>query len=166
MNNIILSFWKWYQRNLALNTAIAAFLFLLQLFHLYWLFTDVVLTRLTGESYFWLDAFWGKFSIFFDYTEVPAIITTSLLYIHQLRQGFNGKALFFLLLLNTQWLHILWITDEYVVTQFSGADLVVWSAALAWVAILIDFLELPVIYDTTRQAIAEIRKGRVPNPEG
>jgi hypothetical protein len=150
-------FWNWYQRHFTINITITSFLFALQLFHLYWLFTDVVLFRLTGESYFGLESVWGEISIFFDYTEIPALVATTFLYLHLLRQKFTYKSLFYLILVNTQWLHILWITDEYVVDQFAATDIIVWSSVLAWVAILIDFLELPVIYDTAKQTLTQWR---------
>jgi hypothetical protein len=158
MKSIKESFWEWYERNYALNVGIAAFLFGLQLFHLYWLFTDVVLVKLTGQSYFGLQSIWGQISIFFDYTEIPAIIATTLVYVHQLKTRFNYKSLMYLIFINTQWLHILWITDEYVVERFSGSEAIVWGSFLAWVAILIDFLELPVIYDTIKETIKEWAK--------
>jgi hypothetical protein len=152
------SFWDWYQRHFNIHVSIASFLFALQLFHLYWLFTDVVLFRLTGQGYFGLQSVWGQISIFFDYTEIPAIIATTLVYVHQLRKGFNWKSLTYLIFINTQWLHILWITDEYVIEKFTGSEAIAWGTFLAWVAILIDFLELPVIYDTLKQAFIEWTK--------
>jgi hypothetical protein len=158
-------FWNWYQRHFTINVSIASFLFLLQLFHLYWLFTDVVLFRLTGESYFGLESAWGQVSIFFDYTEVPALVTTTILYLHLLRQKFTYRSLLYLILVNSQWLHILWITDEFVVDQLAAADLIVWNGILAWVAILIDFLELPVIYDTLKQTIAQWRATKAAQAE-
>ncbi len=158
MPNTSNRFWNWYQRNFTINLSFTSFLFALQLFHLYWLFTDVVLSKLTGKSYFLLSSVWGRVSIIFDYTEIPALIAVSLVYIHKLRQEFSYKSFIYLLFLNTQWLHLFWITDEFVVGQFSGHDLVNWSSALAWVAILIDFLELPVIYDTVKETIKELRK--------
>lgn len=158
MKNISESFWDWYQRHFTINVTIASFLFLLQVFHLFWLFTDVVLFKLTGNSYFPFDEIWGKWSVLFDYTEVPALVTTTFVYLHGLRQKFSYKPLLYLILVNVQWLHILWITDEYVVDTFAGRDVLHWTAFLAWVAILIDFLELPVIYDTIKQTIRQWRK--------
>lgn len=159
MENLSNKFWDWYQRHYTIHVSIAAFLFALQLFHLFWLFTDVVLFKLTGQSYFPFEQTWGKISIFFDYTEVPAIITTTFVYLSQLRQRFNYKSLFYIIMINSQWLHIFWITDEYVVETFSGSQFFHWAGILAWVAILIDFLELPVIYDTIKQTIHQWRSG-------
>ncbi|HYC79491.1 MAG TPA: hypothetical protein VEC17_00505 [Candidatus Binatia bacterium] len=161
MGHLSERFWNWYQRHFTINVSIASFLFALQLFHLYWLFTDVVLFRLTGTSFFGLDSIWGEISIFFDYTEIPAIVTTTFVYLHHLRKKYSLKHLFYLVSINTQWLHILWITDEFVVEQFSGNEFIIWGAWLAWIAILIDFLELPVIYDTIKQTITEYRNKKL-----
>ena len=150
-------FWRWYQRHYLAVLVITASIFLLQLFHLYWLFTDVVLQRLFGRSFYAQGAIAhavGVSSLLADYLEIPTLVSASLLYANELRKGFGWKAVAFLVLLNTQWAHILWITDEVVVETFApgtAGDLIVWSAALAWVAILIDFLELPVIVDTLRR---------------
>jgi hypothetical protein len=114
------NFWDWYEKNYKLNLAITVFLFALQLFHLYWLFTDVVLFKLTGESYFGLTRVWGVISTFIDYTEVPALISTNILYIHLLRQKFSYKHIWFLFALNIQWLHLFWITDEVVLEKFAS----------------------------------------------
>ena len=147
-------FWRWYQRHYLVVLVLTTGVFLLQIFHLYWLFTDVVLQRLTGESYFAQGAvahIVGLTSLIADYVEIPTLISASLLYVHELRRGFSWRALGFLVMLNTQWLHIFWITDEVVVQYFAGPVAPQWNALLAWIAILIDFLELPVIFDTLRR---------------
>ncbi len=157
--SIFQKFWNWYERYYRINLIVTTFLFLLQVFHLYWLFSDVIMQRLTGKSYFLLTPIWGSVSIFFDYTEVPALITTTILYVHLLKKKFSYRHLLYLLFLNIQWLHILWITDEFVVDRFSSTGSIFhWANTLAWIAILIDYLELPVIFDTTKQAIREIIK--------
>ena len=149
------SFWRWYQRHYLAVLVVTTGVFLLQLFHLYWLFTDVVLQRLTGRSFFGegtVAEMVGLSSLIADYLEIPTLISASLLYVNELRRkGFSWRALGFLVMLNTQWLHIFWITDEVVVQYFAGPVAPQWNALLAWVAILIDFLELPVIYDTLRR---------------
>jgi hypothetical protein len=145
-----------------LNITVAALLFLLQLVHLYWLTADVVAQRLVGESYFspagWLYA--GILIV--DYTEIPALISVSLVYVNELRKGFTWKPVLFLFFLNSQWLHIFWITDEFIVSELTsgeaGTALPVW---LAWVAIGIDYLELPVIVDTMKKFVAALRERRV-----
>lgn len=159
INKYISRFWKFYESHILLNYGIAAFLFAIQLVHLYWLTTSVVFGRLFGDSFFELRGFWYTIILLVDYTEIPALITTSLVYLNELRKGKNPKALLFLIFLNSQWLHIFWITDEFVIDQFSGSDtssaLPAW---LAWIAIGIDYLELPVIYDTIKKFITALRK--------
>jgi hypothetical protein len=153
-------FFAWYERNYALNVGIAAFLFVLQVVHLYWLTTDVVVARLTGESWFSPSGPLRFFILVVDYTEIPALISVSLIYINELRKGWNWKSVLFLLFLNSQWLHIFWITDEFVVQEFSGMPGVGLPVALAWVAIGIDYLELPVIVDTFKKFVVAVREER------
>jgi hypothetical protein len=143
-------FWRWYERHYVLNLTITSFLFALQLVHLYWLTADVVAFRLLGESFFHPSPFWRTVIIIVDYTEIPGLISTSVLYIYELRKRYSIKYVGFLLALNSQWLHLFWITDEFVVDRFSetASGAVVLPIWLAWVAILIDYLELPVIVDT------------------
>jgi hypothetical protein len=146
-------FWRWYERHYVLNVAVASGLFVLQIAHLVWLGADPIATRVTGESYFH-PAGAVQYAIFLvDYTEIPALVAVSLVYVNELRAGRSWRPLLFLLFLNSQWLHIFWITDEYVSNELAGqaaaSSLPAW---LAWVAILIDYLELPVIADTLVRA--------------
>ncbi|MEK7575299.1 MAG: hypothetical protein AAB511_03665 [Patescibacteria group bacterium] len=149
--NIFSKFWGWYNSHKTFNTGLAAGLFLLQLVHLYWLTTHVVFWKLFGVSLFDLTGVWQFLMIIVDYTEIPAIILTSIVYINEFREDRKMKSLLYLLFLNSQWLHIFWITDEFVMTQFTGAALVVMPVWLSWLAIGIDYLELPVIYDTIKK---------------
>jgi len=152
-------FWEWYNRYYTFALTVTTFLFLLQAFHLYWLFTDVVLFRITGHSYFILPPFWGALSTILDYTEIPALISTSLVYINQLRNKFDWKPIRYLVLLNIQWLHLFWITDQVVVERFTNQHaLFHWSNIVAWVAILIDYAEVPVMYDTAKKTLIELKK--------
>ena len=143
-------FWRWYERHLTLATAAAAAMFVLQLVHLYWLTTDVVLFRLTGRSFFDVGGVWQLLIAVVDYVEVPALVTTSFVYINDIRKGDVRRGLTYLALLNSQWIHLLWITDEFVIQQFGVGGVCV-PALLAWVAIAIDYLERPVIVDTVRR---------------
>lgn len=152
--NFWTSFWNWYERHYKLNTAITAALFTLQLVHLYWLTTEVVMGKLFGESFFpHTNALAHFLLIFVDYTEIPALISTTILYIHLFRKGKRFKHILYLLFINIQFVHIFWITDEYVVEIFTGNESIAWSPVLAWIAISIDYLELPVIYETLKEAI-------------
>ncbi len=155
-------FWAWYERHYTVHLSVATGLFALQLVHLYWMATHVIALRLLGQDYFETTPLVQTIIILVDYTEIPALISTSVLYIFELRKEFRWKSVFFLVFLNSQWLHLFWITDEFVLDQFQGRGsetiLPVW---LAWVAILIDYLEVPVIIDTVVKLIKLLRQGRV-----
>lgn len=152
-------FWTWYKQHYLFTLTATTFLFLLQLFHLYWLFTDVVLKRLFGHSFFVFPPFWGALSTILDYTEIPALISTSLIYVHLLREKFEGKNLLYLFFLNIQWLHLFWITDQVVVEHLGlSQGFLHWSAIVAWIAILIDYAELPVMYDVAKQTVLALKK--------
>jgi hypothetical protein len=153
-------FWAWYERHYWLTISVSTGLFALQIVHLYWLTTAVVMKLLLGHSYFTTAPIVQLVLILVDYTEIPALIATSLIYINDLRKKFTWKSVLFLIFLNSQWLHLFWITDEFVVDIFrshSGTILPLW---LAWIAILIDYLELPVIVDTVMRMLEELMKGR------
>lgn len=63
------------------------------------------------------------------------------------------------LFINSQWLHILWITDEYVIEAFTDIHTALAiPPLLAWTAIAIDYLELPVIFDTTKKFLSALKK--------
>jgi len=155
-------FWAWYERHYALNVGLVTVLFLLQLLHLFWLTSNVVVLRLLGLVYWPFPPALETIIILVDYTEIPALISVSILYLFELRKGRKFKPVFFLVLLNIQWLHLFWITDEFVVNSLSpgtpGTILPVW---LAWVAILIDYLEVPVMIDTTLKFIRALKGNNV-----
>ena len=141
-------FWAWYEKYYLVNVGVSAVLFLLQVAHLYWLATDVIAERLVGVSYFPASETVIVLLLFVDYIEIPTLISVSLIYVNELRKGFNWRSATLLFLLNTQWLHIFWITDELAVSIFTGEQSTVLPVWLAWVAILIDYLEVPVMIDT------------------
>lgn len=151
-------FWAWYERNYKLNITIALALFVLQLFHLTWLSLDVVATRLVGHSLFPAHGLLLGILVVVDLFEIPALISVSLVYINEMRKKPNAKSALFLFLLNSQWLHIFWITDSFVVKQFGGAA-GAWPVWLAWVAIGIDYFELPVMLDTTKRFFGALASG-------
>ncbi|MEX1087159.1 MAG: hypothetical protein WD312_00130 [Candidatus Paceibacterota bacterium] len=158
LQRIYNSFWQWYERHYTLNVTIAAILFTIQIIHLIWLYGDVIMVRLGYDALFHVhEGFWHYVIVFVDYTEIPAILSTSLIFINGLREKFNGRDLLYLVLINSQWLHLFWITDEFVVQELTGAGttLPTW---LAWFAILIDYAELPVIYATIKEAISSYRE--------
>ena len=151
-------FWTWYERHYRLNLAFTTVLFLWQLVHLYWLTTNVVAQRLLGHSLFDPSNFWNILLVLVDYTEIPALITTSILYLHEMKRSSSWKPVIFLVLLNSQWLHLFWITDEYVVEILTDASIVSFPVWLAWLAIGIDYLELPVMFDTTKKFIKSLAR--------
>lgn len=161
MKVLFVRFFEWYEKYTEQNTFIAAALFTTQILHLVWLTLFVVAGRLLGDPIWEPSDFWETLLIFFDYFEIPAIVATSLFYINKLRKNeAAAKAVRNLIFINSQWLHIFWITDEFVIDKLTGAAeyatiLPVW---LAWVAILVDYLELPVIYDTVRESLKIIKK--------
>ncbi len=160
MQKILENFFAWYKRNYRINLYITAGLFIWQLFHLYWLTADVVMLRLINQSYFELTGIWEILMALVDYTEIPAIILVSVFYIQELQHKFTWKSLLYLLLINSQWLHLFWITDEVVVAQFTGTAFVAMPIWLSWMAIMIDYLELPVIYDTIKKAVLSLSAKR------
>jgi len=149
-------FWGWYERTYTLNISIAFGLFTLQLVHLVWLFGEVVWASLVGEPLFVLEGIYKWLIIFVDYTEIPALLSVSLVYINELRKGWNTKEFLYLLFLNSQWLHLFWITDEFVETTFNEPGTIL-PVALAWLAILIDYLEVPVMIDTAMKFFRTMR---------
>src|SRR3989344_1294578 len=151
-------FWTWYNRHYLFALSATTFLFLLQAFHLCWLLTDVVLLQITGQSFFVFPPFWSTISTVLDYTEIPALISTSLVYINQLRQKFSWRKTRFLIFINIQWLHLFWITDQVVIDHLGRHSYFHWANILAWVAILIDYAELPVMWDTVKKTIQEFRR--------
>ena len=95
-----------------------------------------------------------------DYTEIPALITTSLVYINAHRKKKSIKNLLYLFFLNIQFVHIFWITDEFVLEKLAGhpGGGTILPAWLAWIAIMIDYLELPVIFETFQKLIESMKK--------
>ncbi len=151
-------FWQWYEGKYKLVLYTTTLLFLIQLFHLYWMTTDIVMYRLFGHQFFPVGNTFQLFIALADYTEIPAIIAASILYIHRLRNGFDWKSILMLFLINSQWLHLFWITDEVIYAQFAGTALIIIPVWLSWIAIGIDYLELPVIYDTVKKSLGMLRK--------
>ena len=154
----LVGFWRRYE-NLSLK--IAFVLISLQLIHLYWLTADVVIQRITGQSM--LGVPHGSplfiFFIIIDYIEIPALVAGLTYYALSIYKHEKGSAKNALLLsmLAIQVFHIFWITDAVVYNSFFGSP----SSAVeipyyaAWVAILIDYLELPVIADLFYRTIVK-----------
>lgn len=151
-------FFEWYERHYAINVTISALLFATQLVHLYWLSTHVVALKLTGLSFFQTNPAWQMAIVSADYLEIPALLSSSLLYLYHLNKGFSRKYLLLLLAINVQWVHLLWITDEFVLEQIASSLGFIWPIWLSWVAIIIDYLELPAIWDTSKRFFELIKR--------
>jgi hypothetical protein len=91
MRRVWVGFWAWYERHYALNLTLSLGLFLLQLVHLFWLTTNIVALRLLGQSFFEFTGIWQYIIIAVDYTEIPALLSVSLVYIHALRKRFEWR---------------------------------------------------------------------------
>ena len=153
MSKKIINFYLRYQN---LNLKISFLLISLQLLHLYWLTTDVVLYRITGTDYFVEASGIVLLFIIIDYIEIPALVSGIIYYFFNLIYNKKEKRIkdtIFLILLAIQSIHIFWITDDIVYSTFVGADLIEIPEYLVWIAILIDYLELPVIYDLLKRII-------------
>lgn len=153
MSKKIINFYLRYQN---LNLKISFLLISLQLLHLYWLTTDVVLYRITGTDYFVEASGFVLLFILIDYIEIPALVSGIIYYFFNLIYNKKEKRIkdtIFLILLAIQSIHIFWITDDIVYSTFVGADLIEIPEYLVWIAILIDYLELPVIYDLLKRII-------------
>ena len=151
-------FINFYLRYQNLNLKISFLLISLQLLHLYWLTTDVVLYRITGTDYFVEASDFVLLFIIIDYIEIPALVSGIMYYffnlIYNRKEKENRiKNTIFLILLAIQSIHIFWITDDIVYSTFVGSDLIEIPEYLVWIAILIDYLELPVIYDLLKRII-------------
>ena len=145
----LVGFWHRYEN---LNLKIAFFLISLQLIHLYWLTADVVIQHITGESALGLSRSSPLFLIVIgiDYIEIPALVAGLTYYALGIykHQKDAAKNALFLAMLAVQVFHIFWITDEVVYSTLVGSDSgVEVPYYAAWVAILIDYLEIPVIID-------------------
>ena len=150
-------FWAWYRRHYLATLVVTTALFLLQGLHLYWLFTDVVLQRLTGRSYFVFPRAGLLLYVLIDYAEIPTHLSMTVLYVYELRQRVTFRVVLFFLFLQIHWLHILWITDDVVSRTVSTHTVLTWATAVAWIAILIDYLEVPIMGDQLRKVYQERR---------
>ena len=142
---------------------VTAVLFLLQAVHLYWMTTNVAMLRASGSTFWDPGPLWDTIIALVDYTEIPAIVSSSVLYIHQYLEdrAQRFRSVIFLILINSQWLHLFWITDEIIFAQFTGVAAIAMPLWLSWLAISIDYLEIPVMYDTIKKAIMALRKKEI-----
>jgi hypothetical protein len=123
-----------------------------------------VVKRLTGESALGLSLS-GPLFLFFiiiDYIEIPALaagLTYYALSIYKHEKDSIKNALL-LAMLGVQAFHIFWISDDVVYDAFFGSGSAVEIPFYAaWIAILIDYLELPVIADLFYRTIIKGERG-------
>jgi hypothetical protein len=155
----IVNFWYRYEN---LNLKITFILISLQLLHLYWLTTDVVLQRIYGESFLIFPKAFLPVFVVIDYIEIPALISGITFYSLSIykHQKDSWKNSLFLAMLAVQVVHIFWITDEIVYDTLFKTHLVEFPLYIAWIAILIDYLELPVMADLFYKIIKGEKKWR------
>src|SRR5919202_2700370 len=118
----IVNFWHRYEN---LNLKISFILISLQLLHLYWLTSDVVLQRIYGHSFFLFPKNLLPIFIVIDYIEVPALVSGITFYslsIHNHKKDSRKNSLF-LAMLAVQIVHIYWITDDVVAKTFFQSTL-------------------------------------------
>jgi hypothetical protein len=157
--DLVEKFVNFYHRYENLNLKITFFLISLQILHLYWLTTDVVLQKIFGKSFFVANNLLPIFVVI-DYIEIPALISGLVFYSYNIRRDKStaNKSYLFLGLLSVQVIHIFWITDEVVYTSFFKSSLVEFPYVLSWIAILIDYLELPVMADLFYRVIKKKKR--------
>ena len=159
IHRFVKKFLRWYDRYDDFNTVFAAFLFSIQIVHLAWLTTNVVLPRLFNIDPVIFSGFFDALVAAVDYTEIPALVATSLVYSRSFKKKANKKDFLYLILLNLQWFHIFWITEEVVLeTLYPPGFIINWNVQLAWIAILVDYLEVPVIIETLKRALKVIAR--------
>jgi hypothetical protein len=154
----ILAFCERYER---LSTRIAFFIIALQLVHLFWLTTDVVFVKAFGLQGMFPPAL-EPIQAVIDYTEIPGLFAAIAVYVMNIARGNRGslKNSLFIAMLLLQVIHLFWITDEVVYETFFNSNLIDLPEYVAWVAILIDYLELPVIADLFIRAFRDGKKGK------
>jgi hypothetical protein len=131
-----------------ITTRIAFFLISLQIVHLTWLTTDIVLVKLFEGQEPLFPKSLEPVQAIIDYMEIPGIFAGAVIYLTAMtRRRESVKNALFLSLLLIQIIHIFWITDEVVYEVLLNSDLIDLPETVAWIAIMIDYMELPVIFD-------------------
>jgi hypothetical protein len=157
--DLVGKFIDFYHRYENLNLKITFFLISLQILHLYWLTTDVVVQKVFGQSFFLVPKGFLPIFVVIDYIEIPALISGIIYYAYSVRRNKSSakRSYLFLGLLAVQVIHIFWITDEVVYDSFFNSSFIELPVVLSWIAILIDYLELPVMADLFYKVIKKKR---------
>lgn len=158
--DLVGKFINFYHHYENLNLKITFFLISLQILHLYWLTTDVVLQKLFSKSFFLAPKSLLPIFVVIDYIEIPALISGIIFYAYCICRNKSSakKSYLFLGLLAVQVVHIFWITDEVVYDSFFNSSFVELPVLLSWIAILIDYLELPVMADLFYKVIRKKKR--------
>ena len=158
--DLVQKFINFYRRYENLNLKITFFLISLQILHLYWLTTDVVLQKIFGHSFFLVPKALLPLFVVIDYIEIPALISGIIFYSYSIRRDNSTakKNYIFLGLLGIQVVHIFWITDEVVYSSLFNYSFVEIPYFLSWIAILIDYLEIPVMVDLFYKIVKKKRR--------
>lgn len=119
----------------------------LQIIHLFWLTTFVILNAPELTLHIPPLLF-----VFIDYIEIPALVSGVLFYSFALLARHEKKDILFISLLVVQFIHILWITDAFIYMSFKFNQMT-W---LAWIAVFIDYLELAVVYDLYKRIRSKV----------
>jgi hypothetical protein len=106
----------------------------LQVIHLFWL-THWVLFQTQ------VDNIPDILFVWIDFLEIPALVTGIVFYGTQIFVAKRNAI--YLSFLAVQILHIAWISDEFVIQSFAFHSV----SILTYIAIVIDYLELFVVYD-------------------
>lgn len=140
---------KFCERYEEASAKVAFFLIALQIVHLAWLTTDIVLVKLVPGQIPLFPAALEPVQAAIDYLEIPGLFAAVTVYITgMVRRGkISPKNALFTGLLLIQFVHLFWITDEVVYEVLLNSNLIDLPDSVAWVAILIDYLELPVMFD-------------------
>jgi hypothetical protein len=158
--DLVQKFIDFYHRYENLNLKITFFLISLQIIHLYWLTTDVVLQKILGHSFFLVPKALLPIFVVIDYIEIPALISGIIFYSYTIRskKSTAKKNYLFLAMLGVQFFHIFWITDEVVYNSLFKFSFLEIPYVLSWIAILIDYLELPVMADLFYKVLKKKRR--------
>jgi len=128
---------------------VAFFLIALQIVHLAWLTTDIVLVKLDPTRTQMFPIALEPLQAVVDYLEIPGLFAGVSIYVMSImRKDRNSvRNMLFTAMLIIQFVHLFWITDEVVYQVLLKSDLVEIPDSVAWVAIMIDYLEIPVMFD-------------------
>lgn len=160
MGGVIKRISGFYEKYENLNLKVTFVLIALQLIHLYWLASDIILVKLVGISWFPFPDIPAPLFVAIDYLEIPALFSGMVVYAVLIRKKGEHihKNILFMTILAVQAFHLFWITDEVVYDALFNVVPIALPIWLVWVAILVDYLELPIIWDLFRKVVSKKKK--------